>query len=129
MAMWCELRRFDNSTEAFFHIAPPKLSFVQKHPMNQLLYEVCTYEKDIIFLIKSYRWLKLTVLGQLLCLEGLKQVPEGPGHKENEKKENNSGNFYRLNIWDQTFWEAKETVSSLCSAKSDVIHWNLVENE
>ena len=30
MAMWCELRRFDNSTEAFFHIAPPKLSFVQK---------------------------------------------------------------------------------------------------
>ena len=100
MAMWCELRCFDNSTEAFFHIAPPKLSFVQKHPMNQLLYEICTNEKDIIFPIKSYRWLKLTVLGQLLCLEGLKQVPEGPGHKENEKKENNSGNFYRLNIWD-----------------------------
>ena len=79
--------------------------------MNQLLYEVCTYEKDIIFPIKSYRWLKLTVLGQLLCLEGLKQVPEGPGHKENEKKENNS----------KQFLQTKYLRSNLLGSKGDCL--------
>ena len=30
MAMWCGSRYFDNFTEAFFHVTPPKLNFVQQ---------------------------------------------------------------------------------------------------